>query len=56
MTGELDYMLRVRVAGIEDYDNFYQKLVELIDFSNVSTSFVMEEIVETTAVHIPDLE
>ena len=56
MTGELDYMLRVRVSGIEDYDSFYQKLVELIDFSDVSTSFVMEEIVETTALPVTDLD
>jgi Lrp/AsnC family transcriptional regulator len=54
LTGDLDYMLRVRVSGIEDYDSFYQKLVELIDFSDVSTSFVMEEIVETTALPVPD--
>lgn len=56
MTGDLDYMLRVRVSGIEDYDAFYRKLVELIDFSDVSTSFVMEEIVETTALPVTDLD
>ena len=54
MTGELDYLLRVRVAGFEDYDRFYQKLVTLIDLSDVSASFVMEEIVETTALPVPD--
>ena len=54
MTGELDYLLRVRVAGFEDYDRFYQKLVTLIDLADVSASFVMEEIVETTALPVPD--
>ena len=54
MTGELDYMLRVRVSGIQDYDRFYQKLVTLIDLADVSTSFVMEEIFETTALPVSD--
>ena len=50
MTGELDYILRVRVADVAAYDTFYKRLTSRISVSDVSASFVMEEIKETTAV------
>ena len=50
MTGDLDYVLRVRVADVPAYDAFYKRLVSRISVSDVSVSFVMEEIKETTAV------
>ena len=50
MTGDLDYVLRVRVADVPAYDTFYKKLTSRISVSDVSASFVMEEIKETTAV------
>ncbi len=52
MTGDLDYLIKVRIAGIGDYDNFYQQLVNLVKLSDVSASFVMEEIRETTAIPV----
>lgn len=48
MSGELDYVLRVRVATVQDYDRFYQQLIQQIKLSSVSASFVMENIKETT--------
>ena len=50
MTGELDYVLRVRVADVPAYDTFYKRLTSRISVSDISASFVMEEIKETTAV------
>ena len=50
MTGDLDYVLRVRVADVPAYDAFYKKLTSRISVSDISASFVMEEIKETTAV------
>ncbi len=50
MTGELDYVLRVRVADVPAYDAFYKRLIARISVSDISASFVMEEIKETTAV------
>lgn len=52
MTGDLDYMIKVRIAGINEYDQFYQRLVSLVALSDVSASFVMEEIRETTAIPV----
>ena len=50
MTGDLDYVLRVRVADVPAYDNFYKRLTSRISVSDISASFVMEEIKDTTAV------
>ena len=50
MTGDLDYVLRVRVADVPAYDKFYKRLTSQISVSDISASFVMEEIKETTAV------
>ncbi len=46
MSGDLDYMLKVRVADMRAYDRFYQKLIRAVPLADVSASFVMEEIKE----------
>ncbi|WP_120501175.1 Lrp/AsnC family transcriptional regulator [Roseovarius sp. EL26] len=48
MTGDLDYLIRARVADMADYDRFYQTLIARVPMGDVSASFVMEEIKETT--------
>ncbi len=50
MTGDLDYVLRVRVADVPAYDAFYKRLIGRVSVSDISASFVMEEIKDTTAV------
>ena len=52
MSGDLDYVLRVRVRDVKSYDNFYQKLIAQVPISDVSASFVMEDIVDTTKLPI----
>lgn len=48
MTGDLDYLVRARVADMADYDRLYQTLIARVPMGDVSASFVMEEIKETT--------
>jgi len=48
MSGDLDYVLRVRVADVKAYDRFYQRLIARVPVANVSASFVMEDIKDTT--------
>lgn len=48
MTGDLDYLIRARVADVKGYDRLYQALVSRVELADVSASFVMEEIKETT--------
>ncbi|MBF9029654.1 winged helix-turn-helix transcriptional regulator [Rhodobacterales bacterium HKCCE3408] len=50
MTGDLDYLLRARVADMRDYDRLYQSLIRRLDLADVSASFVMEELKDTTAL------
>ena len=51
-SGELDYVLRARVADVKAYDRLYQRLIARVPLSDVSASFVMEDIKDTTAVPI----
>lgn len=48
VSGDLDYLIRARVPDVAAYDALYQRLIRKIDLSDVSASFVMEEIKETT--------
>lgn len=50
MSGDLDYVLRVRVADVAAYDHFYQRLISKVEIADVSASFVMEDIKDTTAL------
>lgn len=50
MTGDLDYVLRVRLADVPAYDAFYKRLTSRICVSDISASFVMEDMKDTTAV------
>ena len=48
MSGDLDYILRVRVRDVRAYDKFYQRLISKGPISNVSASFVMEDLKDST--------
>ena len=48
MSGELDYILRVRVTNVKGYDVFYQRLIARVPISDISASFVMDDIKDTT--------
>jgi Lrp/AsnC family transcriptional regulator len=50
MSGQVDYLLKVVVPDIEAYDVFYKKLVGKIDIMDVSSTFAMERIKNTTAL------
>jgi len=52
LSGDLDYALRVRVRDMAQYDAFYRDLTARVDIADVSASFVMEEIKDTTALPI----
>ncbi len=52
MSGDLDYLIRARVADVKEYDRLYQELTRRIELADVSASFVMEEIKETTELPV----
>ena len=48
--GEIDYILQARVPDVAAYDALYQRLIARIDMLDVSATFVMETMKETTEV------
>ena len=54
MAGDIDYILKLRVRDIADYDRIYQRLIKHIpDLADVTASFSMEEMKSTTALPRP---
>ena len=52
MAGDIDYLLKLLVRDVSDYDRVYKKLIEVAELSDVSASFAMERIKCETAVPI----
>ncbi len=50
LAGEIDYILKVRVANARAYDDFYQALISEVKIFNVTALLSMEEIKFTTAL------
>ena len=50
MSGDLDYLIRARVRDMAAYDRLYQRLIRRVELADVSASFVMEELKDTTAL------
>ena len=50
MTGDLDYLVRARVADMAGYDRLYQQLIARLPVADISASFVMEDIKDSTAL------
>ncbi len=48
LSGTVDYIFKVLVPSIEKYNEFYKKLTDTVDFAEVTTSFSMEEIKQST--------
>ena len=55
MAGDVDYLLRIEVADMPAYDDFYQKLIASIPLKNVTSRFAMERVKSTTAYPLPDV-
>ncbi|MDT9598672.1 Lrp/AsnC family transcriptional regulator [Sphingosinicella rhizophila] len=50
MSGDVDYMLKLICADIEDYDRIYKKIIRSITLRDVSAFFAMEQIKCTTEI------
>jgi Lrp/AsnC family transcriptional regulator len=49
MAGDVDYLLRLAVANMAAYDDFYRRLIALVPMKNVTSRFAMERVKFTTA-------
>lgn len=52
LAGDIDYILKVRVANAREYDAFYQALISGVKVFNVTALLSMEEIKNETALPI----
>jgi Lrp/AsnC family transcriptional regulator len=52
LSGEIDYLLRIVVPDIAAYDAVYKNLIEKVEFSDVSSSFAMEDMKFTTSLPV----
>ena len=50
LSGTVDYIFKVLVPSIEKYNEFYKKLTDKVDFSEITSSFSMEEIKYTNSL------
>jgi Lrp/AsnC family transcriptional regulator len=52
LAGDIDYILKVRVANARAYDSFYQALIAEVRIYNVTALLSMEEIKATTMLPV----
>lgn len=50
IAGDVDYILKIRVKDIAEYDTVYKAIISRVQIADISSSFSMEEIIYTTAV------
>jgi len=52
LSGDVDYLLKLVLPDIRDYDTVYKKLIAIAPLSDVSASFAMEAIKNTTELPV----
>ena len=52
MAGEVDYLLKIVVPDMDHFDKFYKNMIEKVALKDVTSSFSMESIKQTTALPI----
>ncbi|MFW6413109.1 MAG: Lrp/AsnC family transcriptional regulator [Oceanicaulis sp.] len=53
MGGEIDYLLKIVLPEIGDYDQVYKRLISVAPLADVSAAFAMEAIKNTTELPLP---
>ncbi|MBL4863941.1 MAG: Lrp/AsnC family transcriptional regulator [Rhodobiaceae bacterium] len=48
MTGDIDYLLKIVIPDMSSYDSIYRRLIKIVDLTDVSVSFSMERLKDTT--------
>lgn len=48
MAGDVDYLLKIQVGSVADYDRVYKTLIARVDLADVSATFAMECLKNTT--------
>lgn len=56
LAGNLDYILRIVMPGVESYDAIYKRLIAAVPITEVSAYFSMETLKEETALPLNHLD
>ena len=49
MAGDVDYLLRISIGSMAEYDDIYRRLIAAVPLKNVTSRFAMERVKSTTA-------
>jgi Lrp/AsnC family transcriptional regulator len=52
MAGDVDYLLRISIGSMAEYDDIYRRLIAAVPLKNVTSRFAMERVKSTTAYPI----
>ena len=52
LAGDTDYMIKLVVRDVGDYDRVYKKLISAVPIADVSASFAMETLKNETAIPV----
>lgn len=52
MAGDVDYLLKIAVSSVADYDRVYKSLISKIEVADVSATFAMECLKNTTELPV----
>ncbi|MFT5775033.1 Lrp/AsnC family transcriptional regulator [Hyphomonas sp.] len=52
MAGDVDYLLKVQARSVQDYDRVYKALLARVDIADVSATFAMECLKNTTELPV----
>ena len=55
MAGDVDYLIRVAVGSMAEYDDFYRRLIDQVPLKNVTSRVAMERVKSTTAFPLQSL-
>lgn len=55
LNGDFDYLLKLCVGTIDDYDRVYKKIIRSVPLTDVSSYISMERIKQTTALPLQQL-
>lgn len=56
MSGDIDYLMKIVLTDLADYDTVYRRLIRIAPLSDVSSSFSMEKIKNTTVLPLNHLQ
>ena len=52
MAGDIDYLLKIMVGSVRDYDRVYKSLIQKMEIADVSATFSMECLKNTTELPV----